>query len=442
MVLLYINKNNMTIYHKISSFFLLASISTIFIGKISILGPFKISDYLLIISFLFFIIAVFKTKINVLGEIKYIRYIIISILIILIGTISSLIIFRDISIFDITKGYCHIIANSIIFIEILILSNNNKSFPKKILLCFLFSLLIIPFIYIPEINKYFLFGNYRFRGLFNDPNYFVNFQIIPTLLILFFIIKENINKIIKVVLFIIFCVSVGLILWSGSRSGLLGLIASFVSLIFLLIYSIPKKKILGIIFLILISFPIGFYIIPKESHKNIIARTDKIQMVKTKVLSNIITEKTKIPTKIIRAPIALIYRLTSGQDRLNIWKNSLFFIIKNPLGYGPGYNKIVNIKGDGFEHRATHNFELELLLIGGIGLFIIINLFLLKIAIEALKNCYKQKFNELHVLLPILIGILVSGMFLDIFLFFLSWIIVALIIIYNRQIYNHKNKES
>jgi len=407
----------MTTYNKISSFFLLASVSTIFIGKISILGPFKISDYLLIISFLFFIIAVFKREIDILREIKYIRYIVISIVIILIGTISSFIIFRDISIMDIIKGYCHIIANSIIFIEILILSNNDKVFPKKILLCFLFSLLIIPFIYIPEINKYFLFGNSRFEGLFNDPNYFVNFQIIPTLLILFFIIKENVNKIIKVSLFIIFCLSVGLILWSGSRSGLLGLIASFISLIFLLIYSIPRKKLLGFIFLILISFPIGFYIIPRESHDNIKIRIASVQMETTE-------------NKQSKSLLDMAY---GQQDRLNIWKSSLFFIIKNPLGYGPGYNTIIDIYGDGVGHRAVHNFELELLLIGGVGLFIIINLFLLKIIIKTLKNCYRQKLNGTHILLSILIGILVSGMFLDIFLFSLGWIITALIIICNRN---------
>jgi len=118
-------------------------------------------------------------------------YILIFIGTILLGGIISILFLKNISIISIIKGFFYILVNLYIFIEILIVSNNDKSFPKKVLLCFLFSFIIIPLIYIPTISKYFLYDGKRFEGLFSDPNYFVNFQIIPTILILFYIIKDN-----------------------------------------------------------------------------------------------------------------------------------------------------------------------------------------------------------------------------------------------------------
>jgi len=215
-------------------------------------------------------------------------------------------------------------------------------------------------------------------------------------------------------LFILFCFSVGLILWSGSRSGLMGLLVSFGALIFLLIPKMSKKRLAVIIFLILISFPVGFYIIPRKSENDIKLRVNNIQ-------------KTD-------AGVAPILDFASGQDRLNIWKNALFFVIKNPLGYGPGYYELIDIHGDGLDNRVSHNFELELLLTGGIGLFLLVNFALLKTIIKSIKNCRSAEFNEIYILLPILLGVLTSSMFLDTLLYSKwLWVIVALIIVYNRQ---------
>lgn len=427
---------NMTKIIKLSRFFLLVSVSTIFLDKIQIMGLLKISNFFLLISFLLFIFYILKEKINIWQEKKLIYPIVLFFGIILISTTYSLITFKNLQILEIIKGLISISVNLFIFIEIIILSKNDNTLPNKILISFLFSLLIIPFIYIPEINKYFLFASSRFEGLLNGPNYFAIFQIIPTLLILFFIMKENSKKIIQITFSILFCLSIGLILWSGSRGGMLGLITSFILLIFLLFYSIPKKKLLGVIFLIIISFPVGFYIIPQKSQQNITARIEKVQIVKSYTLND--NTDNKIPNT---KRIVFFTDISSGQDRLNIWKNSLYFIVQNPLGYGYTYNNIINIKGDKTEHRVSHNLELQILLTGGVGLFIIINLFLLNLIIKSLNNCYKQKFNEIHIMLPILTGTLVSSIFLDSLFFRFIWIIMALIITYNRQIDHHKKNE-
>jgi len=411
---------------KISEFFLLASVSTLFIGEIPIIGSVKTSGFLLLISFLFFVIAICKKEINIFYEKQIIKYILLSVLFIIIGTISSFIIFKNVSHINTIKGYLYLFINFLIFTQIILLSKNNGALPKKILWCFLFSLSQILFIYIPEINKYFLYNDYRFNGLLSNPNYFSNFQIIPTLFLLFLLIDKNYKIIIRIIISILFCFSVGLIIWSGSRSGLLGLIMSLISLIVLIIPILPRKKLAGIVFLIIISFPLGYLIIPKISHDNIISRISDIQTRTTK--SGLIESNTTV--------ISVLNKVSGEQDRLNIWKNSLPFIVKNPLGYGNEYKDIIDIKGDGLDHRESHNFELQLLLTGGIGLFLIINFALLKIVIESIKNCYKKKFNEMHILLPILIGIFVSSMFLDPLSFRSIWVIMAIIIVYNRQLSN------
>jgi hypothetical protein len=403
---------------KISIFFLLASISTIFINQ-AVWGPFKISDYLLFVSFLFFIVAIFEKQIKI--PIKKSHTVFVSIFFgaIFLGTISSLIIFKIVPRLDIIKGYCHIFANLVIFAEIIILSNYDKTLLKKILFSFLLSFIIIPFIYIRGLSKYFFYNNIRFEGILSDPNFFANFQIVPTLLILFFVIKQNTKTILRVLLFLLFCFSIGLILWSGSRDELLGLMASFVTLIFLLVPKITKKKLAVIVILILVSFPIGYSIIPNKSHKEIAVRINPTQTAGQ--TTN--TQSTKFITNI-----------TTGQDRLNIWKNSLYFISKDPLGYGPGYNMIINIKGDGEEHRVSHNFELELLLTGGIFLFLLINYYLFKIIVKTAKKCSLEEFNEIHILFAVLIGMLVSSLFLDSFLFARwIWVIVALIVFYLEE---------
>jgi O-antigen ligase len=279
----------------------------------------------------------------------------------------------------------------------------------------------VPFIYIPEVSRYFLFQGNRFEGLFNDPNYFVTFQVIPTLLVFYFILRENKNIKSRVFLFIILCFSVGLIIWSGSRSGLLGLIASFVTLIFLIAPKMTSRKLIGIVFLIIISFPIGFYLIPQESKNDVAFRIHKIQASPT-------TTTTTLST-----PVELIPNIAANQDRLNIWKDSLYFIARDPFGYGADYNEIIDIKGDNESHRVSHNFELELLLTGGIGLFILINFGLLRLLTKAIRISRVQEFNERDILISILIGILISSMFLDSLASRWIWIIVALIIVYNEQ---------
>ena len=394
---------------KTSILLLLASTSLLFIGKFDFLGPVKISDYLIILSFLFFVIAFLKKEITIPWKDSIFKYILISLIFIIMGTITSLIFIERIEIIPVLKGYYHIIINLIYVIEIFILSKYDDNLIKKICYGFLLSLSVIFLIYLPYTNKYLLYMGSRFQGLLNDPNYFANFQIIPTIILLHLIKKDGLKIIIKIILSILFFFSIGLILWSGSRSGLMGIIFSLFFFIILILKNTPKLKVVAISLLIILSFPVGYILMPKQSHKNIETRINNVTQTK-----NLTTEQ-----------MGLINKISGKQDRLNIWVNSIYFITKNPLGYGPGYSKIINIQGENSTNRVSHNTIFEILLIGGIGLFIT----LLTLGYFFIKKTTKNRDSFTIFIVTCLIGIVTSSMFLDLFLYS-KWFWVLVIIFY------------
>jgi O-antigen ligase len=289
------------------------------------------------------------------------------------------------------------------------------------------SLIIIPIAFIMQklgFIQHLMYDPTRFSGLLIDPNYFTNFQIIPTLLLLFFIMKNDVEIINKIILYIFFVLSISVILWSGSRSGILGLLFAILLLFifFIKFAKINNVKIFSVLLLVMISFPLGFLAIPKISTPHEQGQTQSLNQ----------TSINKIIPKIRIETFSKPSNLVSGQGRLNIWNNSTSFILKNPLGYGPGYNQIINLQGDGGEHRVAHNFELELLLQGGVLSFIFFNYLIIKLLMLYRKPYFKN-FNEIHALTAIMIGMLISALFLDSTPEKWIWVIMALIIVYNKQ---------
>jgi len=62
-----------------------------------------------------------------------------------------------------------------------------------------------------------------------------------------------------------------------------------------------------------------------------------------------------------KRPTAITYE----PYRLSIWRQDVEYLKKNPLGYGLGYQYIVNIRADSFTHLSAHNMLFEFLLAGG-----------------------------------------------------------------------------
>ena len=437
---------------KISRFFLLASVATTFIKIPSYHEYLRIGDLFLFISFIFIIIAIVKKQINLKNNKELIKIVLFWIGVNVLGSILSFIIYKNLPLQYIILNYARLASCLIIFSEIILLSEQDKLMIKKSIFCLLGSLIIIPmsFIFQKFGSQYLMFDPSRFSGLLIDPNYFANFQIIPTVLLIFFIMKGNIKPINKIILYIGFVLSISMILWSGSRSGILGLFVSILIILFFFVKFLKttKTKVIVIILLIIVAFPLGYMFIPKNRHipekteiktlqivtnSGIVTKTQIVKIPKTKV-----DQKSRLETF---SNVSDVVLSNASNDRLAIWKESIYYIISNPLGYGPGYNQIINIHGDGGENRVVHNFEIEMLLQGGILLFIFFNYFFLMLLINTYKNPSFKIFNEIHVFVAIIIGILTSSLFLDSIPQKWIWVIVALIIVYNRQLVENKITE-
>jgi len=97
------------------------------------------------------------------------------------------------------------------------------------------------------------------------------------------------------------------------------------------------------------------------------------------------------------------------------------------------YYEIINIKGEGIDHRLAHNFILETLLTGGILLFLLLVTLIFYLIYSAFKNSPKNRLSEINILIAIFMGLIISGIFLDSITIIWIWIVMALIISYNRE---------
>lgn len=401
--------------YKISKIFLLLSIATIFIKKWTILStPLKISDAFLFISFILIVILILNKDIIIKPHIiKSIKHLFIIFLILSLGSLISLLIFKNLPLNEILLSYLRIISCFLIFLEIIIFTSENQKFLKSIFISLFLSFVVIPISYLfPQLilNGFLLdSSSFRFAGMFNDPNYYANFIIFPTLGILYYFLKEKII-LNKIFFFLIFSLSLGFIIWTGSRSGWLGLISA---LGFLIIFEYKlngfKKSIITSSY-ILIAFIIGLLLIPPIAQTQI---TERLHI----FIQNKDISKNKWNTGL---------SITKGQNRLLIWRQSIKEFTNNPVGYGPGYNSIIDISEEGGDHSVSQNIILQILLTGGIPLFIYL-LFILKKNYQKFK---KNIFNN-YLILSAIIGTLISSLFIDSFESKWIWVYLAIYISLN-----------
>lgn len=406
----------MTNTMRIATILLLVSIGTIFINGPTVFLFFKINDLFLIASLFFFVIEIVKKNISLDLEKKLCLFFTIWFGINLVGSIIGFILFKHFYAAPTLMEFGRMIACFLIFIIITNISKYNDNFPKLVLFSLIIPAVFLPLIYLIPNNMIshleYINGIYtRFTGLFESPNSFAQFSIIPTILVLFFITKiKSINKktvTLGVIGFFVFCLSVGAIIWSGSRGGIVGLIFSFIIFIFLLARSSAKKKAIICLIIIILSFPLGYLMLPSNAKGHIKSRIQAINV------SN--------------SP------LTGSQDRETIWKNSLNFILINPFGYGPSYYKEVNIT-DSYnnEHDVSHNIILQLTLTGGLLLLLYASTAFLNLIYYALIN-NKKYFQEIHALLAILSGMIIASFFDEFLYVRWLWVIFALVYFYTYK---------
>ena len=421
--------------NKAVKIFVILSIATIFIKKWEMMGGLlKISDIFFVIGFLLLIIDILRGKISINGALK--RKILLSATItipLLTGTLATILIFGNLPFRDIFISYLKIVVCLFNFISVIILSKDDQKFPAIILLSLLFSLIVIPIAYtFPSLvqNGFLLDNsNYRFAGLFNDPNYFSNFMIVPIVILISLFIKNYRNVLLSIILFISISLSFGFFSWSGSRSGWLGLAVSIISLAIFQIVKFGKKnglkRAVMLSLVIVFALFIGIKVVPKTGAQSITNRISSFVYVEHK--DNIVPSTTLSPNYNDNQPVPKLttvhFDLLSGQSRGKVWEQAFTNIFINPAGYGPGYNTIIDMKEPGGSHSVSHNIILEIFLMGGVPLFILLFIFLKKIFWDN-----REKIIEQYIIFSAILGTLVSALFLDSFESRWIWIIIAIYI--------------
>lgn len=348
----------------------------------------------------------------------------------LFASIVSLIYSSKIPYQTIVADYISLIGTLFLFLSIVLFSMDDKDFLKYLILSFILSLTVLPLMYLLD-YKTLTFSNGRFIGLFSDPNYFANFMIIPTSLIYGFFIKEK-TKIFKFLWYTILCFTLEAVIWSNSRSGWLGLMASLGFLIFVLVKNSNEKGkcFLKNIGLLILAVLIGYCLL-QDITKNLIS--ERIELAKQETYGLL------LPFKI---PKFLLIFFNYGQDRHRVWSQAWKYFSKFPLGYGLGYSKIINIKNMTADHAVAHSLFFEILLSGGILLMIVMvraARFFKKIYGESLK-CNKSINLEICVLAAFF-GSLISSLFLDTLNSRSLWVLASIILSYHyyrKKFLNHK----
>lgn len=413
---------------KIATGLLLASIIAIFFNMPRIYLFLKINDLLLIGSLTFFTIAIFKREIAIQQNKKFYYFVVVWFGINVLGTIINFIMFKHLPVLPILREYAHMLASFLIFFEIITIARDNHNFLKWTLWGLMIPSIILPIIYFIPLNYMhyleYMPGTYaRFMGLFENPNYYALFMIIPIILLLSFLTKPreyNKRSIALITIgFFIFCLSIGTTIWCGSRAGIISLITSLIVFMFFFSRYNTIKKTIIIVLLIILAFPIGYFILPNNNtvHQQIASRIYSIRTFG----GDGITKETSF--------------FMGAQDRSKIWKNSFTHIVKNPLGYGPGGYLNLNIVDSYGTNYESHNTILQILLAGGIFLLFLIGIALSKFIHDAFVNCQRQ-FTEGHALLAIFVGIIIYSLFSDTLYVRWIWVILALIYSYTYSFPN------
>lgn len=341
-----------------------------------------------------------------------------------IGSLLSLHLFNTLPLGQIKTEYQILLGCFVAFLDIIILGYQNNTFLTYCMYAFLPSLIVIffPYLPIPIIQHQVGVEQHRFIGLIGDADYYPTFAYLPTLLVFYFLEKDlfsNKKYLRAILLFLILSIAIGTMLWGGSRSGLLGLIVTFVC------FSVLKARTVArtmrhfwiLITIFIAAIIIGHALLPQPGKIDVNTR-----------ISYITTQQTFAGENSVSTNIAIIDSVSHSQDRLHIWQQGTHYIKKNPLGYGLVYYNIINIVSAS-PHATVHSIILELLLIGGI--------LLLGTMVYIFFDINQAFWREKHVRRAVdteslvyaaLLGFVVCCLFLSAFLLRWMWIELAILI--------------
>lgn len=318
--------------------------------------------------------------------------------------------------------YARISIATVFFLLILYHCYQNTKFTRALFLALLSPLITALIGRIPGVPEklHMLDGDIRFEGFMGDPNYFASFTLISVVFFFALSIFKK-HRFINAISLSGAVITVSAVLWSGSRSGWLGLMVALAAFwITRVRFSDTKLKTAircgALIFFIML---IAFILMPTGQKHTILERIGFFA-----VRPQQTTSETTISNNIPPGPNQISYFIHS-QDRLNLWKQSIAYFTKNRLGYGPGYSKIINIQSAG-EHRVAHSILFETMLVSGIlglGLLIFTGYYFVKTWLY-IKNPDYIWIGTWSAL----VGVMVSSFFLDALSLRWLWALAALFI--------------
>jgi putative inorganic carbon (HCO3(-)) transporter len=226
-------------------------------------------------------------------------------------------------------------------------------------------------------------------GFIFNPNFYATYVLLCLLYTigLYYEEKKSINKILYIILIALFMVG---LLMANTTSCAVGLIISY---IYLLIYSIKKKKYKKIIYITLIILTTTL-LITKLGKTNLIHDLNKTK--------NEVTEISKGN-----------YEEQFGTKRIGLWKKTLKIVPKYLLhGIGlDNFGKVLDGKAiyiKPWKYDKAHNEYLQILVTEGIFCLITYLIFYTILTTKGIKTSFKN--NNIYLILPI-IGYLVQAFF-------------------------------
>lgn len=430
---------------RIATWLLLASCATFAFKKPTLFwNNTNLNDLFLLFGFVSLLVAIYKKEITVTIPRNIQIYFGIGILSLAIGTIVAYLITQKISPSFVRETIRMCAALAALF-SVYFIGKADSTFPKKALIALSVSSVLLPFIfYLPWENLIFLLdaSHTRFTGFLYDPNYFATVQLLPTFILFWITVARPLGKsiFISTASFLLFAYSIASIIWSGSRGGFIGIGAGIVTLIGFMFWKLPFRRASLYTGLICLGFVLSFIVMPPVARTHVTGRMNLIvlepptsSVIPTPNSSS--TTPTINPSPQLTPVLAPILKFTARQDRLAIWESSLRSFIRNPLGYGNGYGEVANITVAGNnELRVAHNTILQILLVGGIVLFVLSTIGIIALGKAVYRS--QNSFGELHYLTAALVGILVAAVFLDSLWSRWIWIMIGLILVWVTQ----KNK--
>ena len=258
----------------------------------------------------------------------------------------------------------------------------SARFRNAITLSFASSLLFAPFIFMPELAEKagFITERIYFQGLHKNPTTFAFLASIAAItLIGKYFARNHICRRAAYASGII-CI-LALCLWTGSRASLLAIFLSFAWIAFhSRLFGVRKS---AIILAAVVATATAFVIIP---HRAQIMVLDRVYP----QISGTAPNPTRFDNISLRTAFGSLATGTPSlpyQSRQSLWSQSINLFMAHPLGLGMEYFRSAQAIRQNGDITHSHNTVLQVLLTGGVGLFITCLFFVFFV----LKKTYRSK---------------------------------------------------